>query len=51
VKKTVRKSIRWENVAYIGAGLLLFTTYALGYGREDGEWLRTTIIHTLGGRA
>jgi hypothetical protein len=46
-----RTSIRWKNVAKIGAGLLLLTTYVLGYGREDGEWLRTTIIHTLGGRA
>ena len=51
MRKTTKKSIRWNNIAKITAGMLLISTYALGYGREDGEWLRTTIIHVLGGRS
>jgi hypothetical protein len=51
MRKTTKKSIRWNNIAKITAGMLLISTYALGYGREDGEWLRITVIQILGGRA
>ncbi len=51
MKKSIKNSVRWDNIAKIAAGLLLFTTYALGYGREDGEWLRMSVIQFLGGKA
>jgi hypothetical protein len=58
VKKTIRTSIRWNNVATTIAGAMTIALYIAAMskplaelGTEFTEAARVTIIHTLGGRA